>query len=285
MSEAMAEWRRTDSRCAGLLLVGLRDLRAGAGWGVIDAVGLPKAPWFALARASRPVGLLLTDEGLNGLALHLVNDGDSDVVGQVDVEVYSADHRIDQASGAAKVPARGGVRLAAEDLFDGFRDLTYAYRFGPRTTEVVVARLLGEDGATLAAATFLPDGPGRPVQAEVGLQATLHPVDEEAWSLSVSTRRFAQFVSVDIPGFRLDDSWFHLEPGGTAVLGLHRVGSGSRPTPRARSEPSIRRRWSGSRPRATGAPPKGGPLGGAGARQTHGVGVGAGPRWVMAPNR
>ncbi len=61
----------------------------------------------------------------------------------------------------------------------------------------------------------------------MGLQATLHHVDEEAWSLSVSTRRFAQFVSVDIPGFRADDSWFHLEPGGTAVLGLTRVGSGS----------------------------------------------------------
>ena len=227
MAEAMAEWRRADSRCAGLLLVGVRDLRAGAGWGVIDAVGLPKAPWFALARASQPVGLLLTDEGLNGLALHLVNDGDSDVAGQVDIEVYSADHRIDQASGAAKVPARGGVRLAVEDLFDGFRDLTYAYRFGPRTTEVVVARLLGEDGAALAAATFLPDGPRRPVQAEVGLQATLHHVDEEAWSLSVSTRRFAQFVSVDIPGFRADDSWFHLEPGGTAVLELSRVTPGS----------------------------------------------------------
>jgi len=227
IAEAMAEWRRADSRCAGLLLVGVRDLRAGAGWGVIDAVGLPKAPWFAMARASRPVGLLLTDEGLNGLALHLVNDGDRDVVGQVEVEVYSADHCIDRGSGAAKVPARGGVRLAAEDLFDGFRDLTYAYRFGPRTTELVVARLVGEDGAVLAVATYLPDGPGRPVQAEVGLQAILHPVDEEAWSLSVSTRRFAQFVSVDIPGFRPDDSWFHLQPGGSAVLGLHRVGSGS----------------------------------------------------------
>ncbi len=44
---------------------------------------------------------------------------DTDLVGQVDVEVYSADHPIDQASGAAKVPARGGFRLAAEDLFGG----------------------------------------------------------------------------------------------------------------------------------------------------------------------
>jgi beta-mannosidase len=226
MSEAMAEWRRPGSSCAGLLLVGLRDLRAGAGWGVMDALGHPKAPWFALARASRPVGLLLTDEGLNGLALHLVNDGAGDVVGQVEVDVYSADHRIDHGSRTATVPARGGIRLAAEDLFDGFRDLTYAYRFGPRRTELVVARLMGEDGAVLAGATFLPDGPGRPVQSEVGLQAALQAVDEQTWSLSVSTRRFAQFVSVDIPGYRPDDSWFHLEPGGSTVIGLHPLRSG-----------------------------------------------------------
>ena len=228
MSEAASEWRRSGSSCAGLLLVGLHDLRAGAGWGVIDACGAPKAPWFALARALQPVGLLLTDEGLNGLAVHLVNDGGQDVRGRVEVEVYSADHRIDQGSGAVTVSARSGVRLAAEALFDGFRDLTYAYRFGPRLTELVVARLRGEDDSVLAAATYLPEGPGRPLQSEVGLQATLHQVDEQAWSLSIKTRRFAQYVSVDIPGFRPDDSWFHLEPGGSTVVGLQRTGSGGR---------------------------------------------------------
>ena len=222
MAEAMAEWRRTDSRCAGLVLVGLRDLRAGAGWGVLDALGAPKAPWYGLARASRPVGLLLTDEGLNGLAVHLVNDGGDDLVGEVEVEVYSADHCLDRGAARVEVPARGGARLPAEDLFDGFRDLTYAYRFGPRTTELIVARLRGTGGAVLATTTFLPDGPNRPVHGEVGLQASLEPVDEETWSLSISTRRFAQFVSIDVPGFRPDDSWFHLEPGGSAVLGLHR---------------------------------------------------------------
>jgi len=229
MTEAMSEWRRTGSRCAGLLLVGLADLRAGAGWGVIDALGRPKAPWFALARASRPVGVLLTDEGLNGLAVHLVNDTADGLVGHLEVAAYSADHLIDRGTAPVTVPARGGVRMPAEELFDGFRDLTYAYRFGPRTTELVVARLVGEDGGVLASAAYLPDGPGRPVQAEVGLQATLRQVDEQAWSLSVSSRRFAQFVAVDVPGFRPGDSWFHLEPGGSRSIDLHRVTPGDRP--------------------------------------------------------
>ena len=33
--------------------------------------------------------------------------------------------------------------------------------------------------------------------------------------LEVTTRRFAQWVVVDVPGFRPDDSWFHLAPGAT----------------------------------------------------------------------
>jgi beta-mannosidase len=42
------------------------------------------------------------------------------------------------------------------------------------------------------------------VDAETGVQT---------WQLEVSTRRFAQWVRVDIPGFTPADSWFHLAPG------------------------------------------------------------------------
>ncbi len=59
------------------------------------------------------------------------------------------------------------------------------------------------------------------MQSEIGLQAGLELTDDQVWSLSVSTRRFAQFVAVDVPGFRAADSWFHLEPGGTQVTRLY----------------------------------------------------------------
>ncbi len=225
MAEAVAEWRRPASSCSGLLLVGLRDLRVGAGWGVIDALGRPKAPWFALARACRPVAVLLTDEGLNGLGVHLVNDTPADVSGRLSLALYSSDHCLETAVHPVCVPARGGITVSSSALFDGFRDVTYAYRFGPRPHELVVASLLDGDGSVLARASFLPGGLSRPVQPEIGLQAHLEPADDQVWSLSVSTRRFAQYVSVDVPGFRAADSWFHLEPGGTAVTDLYREGS------------------------------------------------------------
>ncbi len=221
MAEAVAEWRRPDSPCAGLLLVGLRDLRVGAGWGVIDALGRPKAPWFTLARACRPIAVLLTDEGLNGLGVHLVNDTAVDLCGRLSLALYSRDHCLEKADRAVEVPARGGITVPSSSLFDGFRDVTYAYRFGPHGHELVVASLLDGDGAVLSRTSYLPGGLSRPVQAEIGLQAHLEPADDQVWSLSVSTRRCAQFVFVDVPGFRAADSWFHLEPDGTAVTRLY----------------------------------------------------------------
>jgi beta-mannosidase len=195
---------------------------------VIDALGGPKAPWFTVARASRPIAALITDEGLNGLGLHLINDTGSAASGTVSVQLYTAEHCVEEVTHAVEIPARGGVELSADSLFDGFRDLTYSYRFGPRTYELVVVRLRAEDGSLMAETSYLPGGPSRALHPEIGLQASLLQADERVWSLSISTRRFAQFVHVDVPGFRPDNSWFHLEPGGSAVTGLYAEGTGDR---------------------------------------------------------
>ena len=143
----------------------------------------PGSPWPGRLA---PVAVLLTDEGLNGLPVHLVNDTEDAVAGQLQVEVYSADHLVDQASGAVLDPGPVRTRSSADALFDGFRDLDLRLPFGPRGVELVVVRLVAGDGAVLARASFLPGGLPRPVQAEIGLQASLEQVDEKAWSLTVS---------------------------------------------------------------------------------------------------
>ena len=50
MAAVLSEWRRSGSTCRGALVWFLHDLWAGAGWGLIDAAGRPKAPYFALKR-------------------------------------------------------------------------------------------------------------------------------------------------------------------------------------------------------------------------------------------
>lgn len=220
MGTALAEWRRTSSPCAGFLAMGLGDLRPGPGWGIVDSFGRPKAPWYAVARASAPVAVLATDEGINGLSLHLVNDTSTPVEGTLVVGLHTYAHSVEQAFCEVVVPARGGHRVHADALFDGFRDLTYAYCFGPRSYELVTADLVDATGRVLADTAYLPGGPARVADPDVGLQTVIEAVDDRSWRLHVSTRRFAQYIQVDAPGFVADDSWFHLPPGGqkTTVL-------------------------------------------------------------------
>jgi beta-mannosidase len=224
----LSEWRRPGSSCAGGLHVALRDLVPGAGWGVIDALGRPKAPWYALRRVLAPVAVLVTDEGLNGLHLHVVNDTDVGFAGEVRVELFArGEQRVESVGRAVEIPARGHTVLEAGAMFEGFRDLGYAYRFGPPPYDVVAVALLDAAGEIRSEAVHLPAGLDRPVEPDIGLAATLRPGADGAWSLSVTTRRFAQWVVVEVPGFRPSDSWFHLSPGATRTVTLSRVdGSG-----------------------------------------------------------
>jgi beta-mannosidase len=191
----------------------LRDLRAGPGWGLIDRSGRAKAPWFVVRRSLTPVAVLITDEGVNGLDVHVVNDTADEVEGTLLLSLYTASHQVEQGTHEVVVPARDGIAVRADALLDGFRDLTYTYGFGPRVYDLVTAALVDGSGAVVAYADYLPAGPARQLDPDVGLQVELAAADGGEWHLTVSSRRFAEYVSVDVPGFVPDDSWFHLPPG------------------------------------------------------------------------
>jgi beta-mannosidase len=226
MTATLTEWRRPGSSCDGALVLLLRDLYRGAGWGLLDADGNPKAPMWALRRVLDPIAVLATDEGLNGLHLHVVNDRAEALRGVLDVEVFdAAGQQLEAGSVDVDVPGRGGVTVSAESAFGGFRDLTWAYRFGPRAYDAVVATFRAD--GVVRDVVFLPGGPARPREADVGLRATV-----DGGVVTLTTERLAQHVSLDVPGFVAADSWFHLPPGATRTIGL--TGEG-RPTGEVRA--------------------------------------------------
>jgi beta-mannosidase len=231
MVEAVfSEWRRPGSGCAGGLLAALRDLRPGAGWGMLDSFGRPKSTWYAFRRVSLPVALLLTDERFNGLNLHVVNDTTEPISGTIRVALFArGEHRVDEASHTIKVDARSGMVIEAGSLFDGFRDISYAYRFAPPAQDVVVASLHNEAEDLLSEVVYLPLGRGRPLEGDLGLEATARRSAAGAWILDVTSRRFAQFVVVDVEGFIADNSWFHLPPGATRTVNLMPLASTVQP--------------------------------------------------------
>lgn len=223
MAGAFAEWRRPGSGCGGALVWFLRDLWAGAGWGLVDDTGLPKACFYALRRALQPVAVAITDEGNNGLCAHVVNEPAQPLNASLEVTLYGpGDVRVGQTHHVLKLPGRGNVSLSLAEGLDGFSDLSYAYRFGPPAVTLVHARLCAPHGVVLGEAFHFPAGMPSQVRGDVGLTASLGETGDE---LLVATQGFAQHVHIHLDAFSVADNDFHLAPGAQRRIALRRTGS------------------------------------------------------------
>jgi beta-mannosidase len=221
ISATLAEWRRPGSTCAGGLILSFNDAVPGAGWGLVDAVDRPKSVWYAVRRVSAPIAVLISDEGLGGLAVHVINDGEHALEATLAVSLFSSGEvPVGSESREITVAPHGSFSVDAEQLLGGFRDVSWSYRFGPVPHDVVVATLRAADGTLLSEAVHLPAGGGRPVESDLGLAATLIGDADTGWAAQVSTRRFAQSVHLNVAGWRPVDSWFDLPPGQSRLIAL-----------------------------------------------------------------
>lgn len=212
MTSTFAAWRAGD--CGGGLVLAANDLVPGAGWGLLDVAGMPKAPLQALRDVLAPTALLVCDQGLDGVLVRLVADGGM-VVGQLSLEVWDSGGVLVESAVVAAAPT-----VDVEAALGGFRDLNGAHRFGPPRFDVLRARLVGTDVET----THLLRGPRRERVADVGLTATV-----DGLTVTVRTVAASQRVALDVPGFVPDVGWFHLAPGCVRTVVLRRAGAGQEP--------------------------------------------------------
>jgi beta-mannosidase len=158
---------------------------------------------------------------LNGLAAHIVNDRPTPFTGSLHVRMFGPDGTLmDAAKEDVELPAHASSVRSIDELLGGFRDLTFAYRFGPPAYDVIAVQLADNSGV-VSDAHYLPSGHARPLEAELGLRATGRVVDN-AVEVHVETDRFAHFVSIDVRDHVPDVDWFHLAPGDARTVLLHR---------------------------------------------------------------
>ncbi|KWZ40708.1 beta-mannosidase [Burkholderia savannae] len=222
IAQTLSEWRRVGSSCAGALVWQFQDVMPGAGWGLVDAHGRPKSAWHALKRVSQPRQILLTDEGLNGLDVHVLNDAPTPLDARIElVALRDGKTPIARAGRTLRIDAHAGECVNSADLLGRFFDFTYAYRFGPREHDVVIASLYAADGALLSQAFHFPERTAPTVfeRADIGLEASAAYRDGR-WCVDVQTRTFARYVHVSAPGLLPDIDWFHLAPGAAARIEL-----------------------------------------------------------------
>ena len=83
-------------------------------------------------------------------------------------------------------------------------------------------------------AFYLPAGSGRPQEPDLGLEARASRHGDE-WQITIATRRFAQWVAIEVPGFAPDDSWFHIAPGTERTVSLRALSGDAAPRGRVRA--------------------------------------------------
>ncbi|MDJ0362630.1 glycoside hydrolase family 2 protein [Rhodococcus sp. H29-C3] len=239
VTESYSHWRRTESECGGALVLTLRDLVPGAGWGLLDSAGDPKAPWYSLARISSPIGVFLVDDGLDGLSIEMVDDTAEPLLGILRVSLHGATGRIGEPyEQSIELAGHSSTTLALDRVIGTFADVNYAYRFGTQTFSSVVVELDDLAGVRVAEATHLI-GDTQVRQNDVGLSARVEPVEPGRWSLTVSTDSTAQYVCIDVGGFDTSDSWFHLAAGASRTVTL--TGRGPKPAGHVRALNSVKR--------------------------------------------
>ena len=212
MESVFAEWRRARSPTGGGLVWTFQDLWPGAGWGVVDALGEPKAAWYALRRAFRSLQVAMTDEGVNGLAIHLINDTDQVCAVVLRLVCMRDATAIIDVKRSFNLVARQNIEIYATELIDAFFDINYAYMFGPRAHDVTMAVLTDAiTGEQLAEAFHFPGGYNL-TKRNIDLQVTVENREGE-WVLCLKSDCLALFVSIQDEHFRPEDNTFHLLAG------------------------------------------------------------------------
>ena len=217
MAEVFGEWRRPASACGGGIVLWSADLQPGAGWGILDANGKPKAAYWFLKRALSARAVWMTDEGLNGVDVHVANDWDTALQGTLRVGLYrNGEHKVEECSVAVAIPPHASQTFGLESILGRFVDASYAYRFGPPGHDLAVASLHRDPtGALLAQSFFQPGGrrASRAPIAELGLSGQAICLPNGSVEVAISGRRFAYGVRLSAPGCLPDDAYFGMEPG------------------------------------------------------------------------
>jgi beta-mannosidase len=198
---------------------------------VVDAAGHPKLAWHGLRRAFQPVRAGLTDEGLNGLGLHLINETTTARKARLTLTCLQGGATVTlKRERDVELPARSYRTLTSADLIGSFFDLTYAYRFGPPPLDVAVVRLSdAATGVLLDEGLHFPLGRAALVHTS-GLAVEVVP-EGEGWALKLQAARIAPSIQIEDDAWRAEDEGFALMPGEQRTVKLVAVASNAgRPT-------------------------------------------------------
>lgn len=157
MAAVFGEWRRPASPCGGGIVLWLRDLAPGPGWGLLDHTGRPKPCAAVLAPVLGPVATWLVDEGTSGLDVHVANDRPEEVAGDLSVRLVAADGSVvEDATVPVSVPSHGHLARGVDQLLGRWTDANHALGLGAPAHQRVEVELALRGGGRRCAAWQAP---------------------------------------------------------------------------------------------------------------------------------
>ena len=228
MAETLGEWRRAGSPCAGALIWWLNDVLPGSGWGILDSRGRPKPAYWIARRSLAPLAVWTTDEGTNGIAVHIANDTADEVDAVVDVRLLrDSEQVVAHGERAIRLGPRAAIEDDVESILGRFVDAGYTYRFGSPQHDVVAVTLLSEGRIVSQTARFPLGRKPLPEPApHLGITAIAETDGDGGFTVELTTRRVAEGVCVSAPDLVADDAWLLLIPGFRHKLRLQPVRAG-----------------------------------------------------------
>jgi beta-mannosidase len=221
MSQVFSEWRSTFSSCRGGLVWFLKDFWPGAGWGILDSRGRRRR--VSPPTRLQPQVVVLTDEGLDGLHAHVINEIERPLSASLELTLLRDGHVvIAEARTRCDLKPRSSATYAFDALLDAFYDVSYAYRFGPAKHDVAAAVLRDDAGQILSEAFWFPSAASIKREA-TAVSATARALDDHSYVVTLTSDRFLSAAHIDANGFVPDDNYFCLMPGRIREIHLRPV--------------------------------------------------------------
>jgi beta-mannosidase len=213
MKRVYSEWRSPENICGGGLIWFYKDLAPGAGWGIIDSLGRRKAAWYDLRKVWSSQVVLMTDEGLDGLKIHILNESQNELSGVLELEFFSFQkNRLVHVLKDVCIGARASLSFQSDELVGYFTDVTNSYRFGPAKYDVIRASLKKSDGKMISEDFYFPNGMNLPSHDCNCVQMTADYLNADEVELTIKSNLFLQNVYLSAVGFTSEDNYFHLAP-------------------------------------------------------------------------
>ncbi|MBP9112708.1 MAG: hypothetical protein KBF88_07850 [Polyangiaceae bacterium] len=208
MARVFADLRRKGSDVRGALVWFGKDLWAGSGWGILDESGAPKAQYHKLREVLQPQSVTIVDDGLQGANVVLINEKGAAWEDELTIELYLEDRLVAKEAKKISVPARETLSMNVSEWFGRFYDVSYAYRFGPPSVDLVVAKM----GA--AVGTYSPFTTVRPCRADLSVRA----LAKRDGSIEVTSNGYLRALNVEAPGYLALRNDLDVPPGQTVHL-------------------------------------------------------------------